>query len=118
MAAENRVERKIISISSMRQVTIPQRYYELLGFGREAECILRDDGIFIRPVKEMQGEFAEQILEELIEEGYSGTELLSKFREKSKKIRPAVESLIAESDEIAADGFCIPIDRLFSSEDD
>ena len=69
-------------------------------------------------MKEMQGEFAEQILEELIEEGYSGPELLSKFREKSKKIRPAVESLIAEADEIAADGFCIPIDRLFSSEDD
>ena len=38
---ESTMERKIISISSKRQVTIPQKYFELLGFDDEAECILQ-----------------------------------------------------------------------------
>ena len=38
-AKERRMERKTIRISSKRQVTIPQRYFERLGFGEEAECI-------------------------------------------------------------------------------
>ena len=34
---ESTLERKIISISSKRQVTIPQKYFDLLGFDDEAE---------------------------------------------------------------------------------
>ena len=39
-------ERKIISVSTKRQVTIPQKFFDMLGFQNEAECILKDDGIF------------------------------------------------------------------------
>ena len=61
-AKERRMERKTIRISSKRQVTIPQRYFECLGFGEEAECILRGNELVIRPVKAQSGgEFSEQI---------------------------------------------------------
>lgn len=38
---------------------------------------------------------------ELIEQGYSGQELITKFKEKRRKIRPAVEDLLSEADDIA-----------------
>ncbi|MDD4826738.1 MULTISPECIES: AbrB/MazE/SpoVT family DNA-binding domain-containing protein [unclassified Mesotoga] len=94
-------ERKIIRVSDKRQVTIPLKYYELLGFGKEAECTLRENEIVIRPLQESLEEFSEEILAELISRGYSGEELLSKFREMRRKIRPAIDSMIKEADEIA-----------------
>ena len=107
------MEHKIISISSKRQITIPQRYYDTLGFDNEAECVMMDGGIFIRPVKLAGSEFAEQILSELISKGYSGDVLLSRFKEKNRQIRPAVEKLIEEADDIAESGESIEVDRLF-----
>ncbi len=48
-----------------------------------------------------EGEFAEQILAELIEEGFTGDELLSEFKKRQAKVRPAVESVFSEAKEIA-----------------
>lgn len=48
-----------------------------------------------------EGEFAEQILAELIEEGFTGDELLSEFKKRQAKVRPAVESVLSEAKEIA-----------------
>ena len=62
-------------------------------------------------------EFAENILEDLIAQGYSGKELLEKFKEQSKKIRPAVVQLMAEVDEIAKSGKATSLDELFGTED-
>ena len=42
------MERKTIRISSKQQVTIPQRYFERLAFGEEAECTFRGDELVIR----------------------------------------------------------------------
>ena len=98
----NSMERKIISVSGKRQVTIPQKYFETLGFSNEAECILQNNAIVIRPIKENTGsEFSEQILADLIAQGLSGQELLAKFKEVSKKIAPAMDKLISEADSIA-----------------
>ncbi len=46
-----KVNRKILSISSKRQITIPQKFYQKLGFDSEAECIMQDGMLIIRPVK-------------------------------------------------------------------
>ena len=68
-----KVDRKVLSISSKRQITIPQKFYQTLGFGNEAECIVHGNELIIRPVKTVSGgEFAEQILAELIDDGLSG----------------------------------------------
>ena len=54
------MESKKVSISSKRQITIPQKFFTLLGFNTEAECIMRGNELVLRPVKEnTSGEFAE-----------------------------------------------------------
>lgn len=96
------MERKIISVSGKRQITIPQKYFEVLGFSNEVECILQNNAIVIRPIRENTGsEFSEQILADLIAQGFSGQELLAKFKEVSKKIVPAMDKLNSEADSIA-----------------
>lgn len=47
------------------------------------------------------GEFAENILADLIAEGYSGAALLDEFRKRQVKIRPAVETLLEKAREAA-----------------
>lgn len=92
------MDKKIISISSKHQITIPQNFFAKLGFGDFAECFVRDNEIVIRPLREINsGEFSEQILEDLIKKGYSGEELLIKFKETQRKIRPAVEAMLNEA---------------------
>ena len=112
------MERKRISISSKRQITIPQKFYDELGFDSEAECVLQDGALILRPVRNSGGEFAEQILADLIAQGYAGEELLEKFKAAQKQVRPAVERLIEEADEIAAKpkGKAISLDYLFGPE--
>ncbi len=111
---------KRISVSSKRQITIPLRYYEELGIDSEVECELKDGTIVIRPVKsEPTGEFDEFILADLIKEGYQGEELLEKFKEMRRKIRPAVLKMIAEAEEYVASGKGrLTLEELFGSEED
>jgi hypothetical protein len=99
----NSGEKKFVSISSKRQITIPQKYFNLLGFGNTAECVLRGDELVLRPVRESSGgEFAEQILSDLIAQGLSGEALLTAFRETQAKVRPAVEAMLEDAKAVAA----------------
>ena len=95
--------KKRISVSQKRQITIPIEFYNEVGIEKEVECYIQNNSIVIRPVREGGGEFDEQILADLISQGLSGEELLIKFKETRKKIRPAVEGLITEA-ELAAKG--------------
>ena len=98
-----RVNRKILSISSKRQITIHQKFFLALGFGDEAECVVRGNELIIRPIKTIAGgEFAEQILAELVKQGLSGSELLDEFKKRQAQIRPAVEAMLANAEDIAA----------------
>ena len=114
------MESKKVSISSKRQITIPQKFFTLLGFNTEAECIMRGNELDLRPVKEnTSGEFAEQILADLIRQGYSGEELLEKFKQTQRKIRPAVEAMLAEADRVAeskSGGYSL--EDVFGTEDE
>lgn len=96
------MEKKKVRISSKRQITIPQKFFSLLGFDTEAECMVRGNELVIRPVRTNTGEFAEQILEDLIKQGYSGSDLLERFKNAQKEVRPAVEALLAEAEKAAA----------------
>lgn len=85
---------KKIAISAKRQITIPQKFFSALGFDTEAECMVRGNELVIRPVKTSAGgEFAEQILADLIQQGYSGEELLARFKDAQSQVRPAVEAM-------------------------
>ena len=115
----NVTDRKVVSISSKRQITIPQKFYTMLGFSDTAECVVRGNELVIRPAKVTSGgEFAEQILTDLIAQGLSGDELLRQFKITQAKIRPAVEAMIAESEAVAAgDGEYATYDDVFGTED-
>jgi|SRR5690554_6423981 len=95
------IEKHRIKISSKRQITIPAKYYEALGLDKEIECIYSNNMLILKPVTNENPEFAEQILADLIQQGYSGEKLLMEFKKINRKIRPAIEKLIAEADEIA-----------------
>lgn len=93
---------KKVSISAKRQITIPQKFFTLLGFDDEAECVVRGNELVIRPVRNNSGgEFAEQILADLIAEGLNGDELLKKFKETQKKVRPAIEEMLEDASKAA-----------------
>lgn len=99
------MEMKKVSISAKRQITIPQKFFTMLGFDTEAECMVRGNELVIRPAKtNTGGEFAEQILADLISQGYSGTELLERFKKAQKEVRPAVEAMLAEAERAADAG--------------
>ena len=114
------MEKKIVSISSKRQITIPQKFFAMLGFSDEAECIVRGNELVIRPARQNAGgEFAEQILAELIAQGLSGEELLKQFKAKQAKVRPAVEAMIAEAEEAAhGSGEYSTYDDIFGDEEE
>ena len=118
-AVREKDERKIISISVKRQITIPQRYFNMLDFDNEAECILKEDGLLIRPLRNLtSGEFSEQILSDLITQGYEGQALLEKFKVQSRAVRPAVQKLLEDVDAFAKSGEGrIPLDELFGTEE-
>ncbi len=97
------MEMKKVSISAKRQITIPQKFFAMLGFDSTAECMVRGNELVIRPAKENAGgEFAEQILADLIAKGYSGNELLEHFKKAQKEVRPAVEAMLTEAERVAA----------------
>lgn len=94
---------KKVSISAKRQITIPQKFFIMLGFDTEAECMVRGNELVLRPAKtNTGGEFAEQILADLIGQGYSGDELLKHFKKTQSKVRPVVEEMLGEAKNVAA----------------
>ncbi|WP_245799751.1 AbrB/MazE/SpoVT family DNA-binding domain-containing protein [Virgibacillus proomii] len=93
-------EAKRISVSEKRQITIPKRFFEKLGIKESLICELRDDEIVLRPVP-TDDDFSEQILKDLIQEGYDGEFLLTEFKKRKAQIRPAIETLIEEADQAA-----------------
>lgn len=111
------MQKKRINVSSKRQITIPMTYFNALGIKNEVECYVKDNTLVIQPVhEENSGYFAEEILKDLVSQGYTGKALIKAFSEQNKKMRGAVASMIQEADKIAADS-SIPetdIDSLFS----
>jgi len=95
------MDRKIIRVTGKRQITIPQKFYEHLRFDKEVECVLADGAIVLRPLATSDDGFTMEILKDLVSQGYSGDELLTKFAEQRDAVRKAIGTLIDEADEIA-----------------
>ncbi|MCM1500704.1 MAG: hypothetical protein NC124_19780 [Clostridium sp.] len=51
-----------------------------------------------------EAEFVEQIMIDLVSQGYYGNDLLEHFREEVNQIQPAVEAMLAEVKRVAASG--------------
>ncbi len=112
------MERKIISVSKKRQITIPLKFYEHLKLGSEVECSLEDGKIVIQPLHREPSEFSVEILKDLVSQGYSGDELVKQFEIQSKNIKKAVTDMLEEADAIAAgEKKAANFDDIFCSED-
>lgn len=97
------MEVKRLSISAKRQITIPQKFFTMLGFDTDAECTVRGNELIIRPARtNTGGDFAEQILADLIAQGYSGNDLLEHFKKVQRQIRPSVDGMLAEAKQAAS----------------
>lgn len=94
------ISTKQIRVSDKRQITIPKRFYERLGMEDSLICELRGNEIILRPAP-IEEDFSAEILKEIVNEGYEGEELIAAFQERKSKIRPAVEALMAEADQVA-----------------
>ena len=96
------INRKTISVSKKRQITIPLQYYKHLNLDNEVECSLEDGAIVIRPVHRGTSEFSVEILKDLINQGYSDDELVKQFELQSKNIKKSITNILEEADSIAA----------------
>ena len=109
---------KIISISPKRQITIPQKFFSRFQFGSQATISATDNGILIQPAENFSnGEFDVQILQDLVQKGLSGQELVNAFKESKAKVRPAIEAMLLNAKRIAHDGSEFDtIDDVFGDE--
>ncbi len=113
------LEKQRINISAKRQITIPSKYYHAMGLDKEIDCIYSNDMLILKPVRNDDSAFAEEILADLINRGYSGERLLIEYKKINEKIRPAVEKLIEEADKIAktaSENYTDPTDDIFGTD--
>jgi len=96
------LDRKIISVSPKRQITIPLKFYKELALGNEVECYIQNGALVIRPIRRGEGEFSVEILKDLVAQGYSGDELVRRFEIESKNIRKAIGMMLKEAERIAS----------------
>lgn len=75
------IKSKTIKVSAQRHLVIPKEYYETLNIGEEVMIELHEGQLVIKPIVKVSEDFAENLLEKLIEAGYSGEELVAKFKE-------------------------------------
>ncbi|MCD8181646.1 MAG: AbrB/MazE/SpoVT family DNA-binding domain-containing protein [Firmicutes bacterium] len=109
---------KRVAVSQKRQITIPIEFYNNVGIGSEVECFVQNNSIILKPVRENTGAFDEEILADLIAEGYTGGELLRQFKIARNEIRPAVKRLLEDADKAAQNpDNCYSYDDIFGAED-
>lgn len=75
------IKSKTIKVSAQRHLVIPKEYYDTLGIGKEVTIELHEGHLVIKPIVKVSEDFAENLLEELIAAGFSGEELVAKFKE-------------------------------------
>lgn len=86
-----------VMVSSKRQISIPKDFYDAIGLGNEITMELLNNRLIIRPVREASDDFSEEILSDLIDEGYNGDELKKAFAERRAMLTPAVDHLIKDA---------------------
>lgn len=106
---------KRIAVSSKRQISIPKEFHDLLNIGEEVILELHGNHLVLKPAHESFDDFSENILQDLVHEGFTGNELVTEFKNRKGQLRNAVESLVEET---KASGRRTTIDDLFGEEDD
>lgn len=106
-----------VRVSKQRQISIPKDFYNALNLDDEALVEYTGDSIIIRPAGFEEVDFSEDILKDLINQGYSGDALIKEFKHIKSNIPRALDSMKKEAmDQPAITGSLD--DYLDSLEDD
>lgn|SRR5690625_158825 len=84
---------KRVRVSKQRQISIPKDFFEILDFSDEALVEISNNALIIRPAQNENIDLSEFILKDLISEGYTGDELLNKFKEVKGKLPEALDKM-------------------------
>lgn len=116
---EKTMKPKRISVSVKRQITIPIEYYNALNIGDEVECLMIDDSIVIKPIRNNSiDEYSEFILKDIIEEGYKKEEILEEFKKRRNELKYAAKEMVKEMNKVAEESEkYATIDDVFGKEE-
>jgi bifunctional DNA-binding transcriptional regulator/antitoxin component of YhaV-PrlF toxin-antitoxin module len=90
---------RLATVTSKRQLTIPKIFFEELGMKPgKIRCILDNDKIIIEPIQSTNfWDFSSELLEELIDEGLKGKELLKEFEKRKEMVKEAFALMLEEA---------------------
>ncbi len=111
-------ERKRVKISSSRQFSIPKEYYDALGMGDEAIVELHENRLVIRPAPKEDPDdnyFTEFIYQDVINEGFEGSDIMKEVNKRKKKIKPAIDAFVEDARKNAKP---FDLDSLFDDDGD
>ena len=86
-----------VRVSQQRQLSIPKDFYLALGLDDEAVLEFTGKEIIIRPATFEEVDFSEDILQDLIAQGFSGQELLQEFKNVRSTLPAALQALEQET---------------------
>lgn len=86
-----------VKVSKQRQINIPKDFYEALNLSDEALVEFTGKEIVIRPAEYETVDFSEDILKDLVREGYSGDELVERFIRIKSEIPKALNRMKKET---------------------
>lgn len=104
---------KRVAVSSKRQISIPKEFYQDLNIQDEIIMEKIGDRLIIRPSDyDNYVDFTEDILQDLIEEGYPKEQLVERLKKRKADMNPALKQLIADKENEET----ISLDELFSED--
>lgn len=80
-------ENEKVAVSSKRQIAIPKEFFDAIGIEKEIIMELNDGVIHIKPVRTHTDDFSEEILADVIQEGFTGNDILKEFQRRKNMIR-------------------------------
>ncbi|WP_240377952.1 AbrB/MazE/SpoVT family DNA-binding domain-containing protein [Bacillus piscicola] len=86
-----------VKISRQRQINIPKEYHEALNLEDEAFLEFTGKEIIIRPADPEVIDFSEDILRDLVSQGYEGDQLIEEFTRIKSNISKALDYLKQET---------------------
>lgn len=86
-----------VKVSKQRQVNIPKDFYDALNLTDEAIIEFNGKELIIRPAEYEVVDFSEDILRDLVSQGYSGQELVNNFSRIKAEIPRALERMKEEA---------------------
>ena len=113
MGATAVMDKKIISVSEKRQITLPIKFYHSLNIEKELACYIDGGKIVLEPVRREDSYFAKEILTDLVNEGFTGQALLEEFDKRQDQIRNSVRNLVEETEKLNEKGDLSSFEDIF-----